>query len=154
MKRNRISRIEADEVGGMDISSLVDICFLLLIYFIVTSTVMPRESDLPTGPPGERPSGLKVEIEPFLIRIDGAGQVFADQGSQMVPLDTDPNVRDLPMLEDMLKMYEQGVKASGQQSLVVIDVHNDVKTQRVIDVLNTLAGLEIKNVSFRDPIEE
>jgi hypothetical protein len=31
---------------ALDISSLIDVCFLLLIYFLVTSTITPRETDL------------------------------------------------------------------------------------------------------------
>lgn len=150
MKRNRTSRIENDSYGSMDISSLVDICFLLLIYFIVTSTVMPAERDLPMGPPGREGEGPKIDIEPLLISIDAVGQVSADQGSQMVPLDSDPTARELPLLEDLLRIYQQGAKASGQDCMVIIDAADGVKHQRVVDVLNALAGQNISKVTFHD----
>lgn len=35
-----------EDVAGLDISSLIDVSFLLLIYFLVTSTLDPREGDL------------------------------------------------------------------------------------------------------------
>ena len=40
----------------LDISSLIDVCFLLLIYFIVTSSVTIRESDLAMSLPAANPS--------------------------------------------------------------------------------------------------
>ena len=36
----------SDEDPELDISSLIDVSFLLLIYFIVTSTLQKRETDL------------------------------------------------------------------------------------------------------------
>ncbi len=46
MRRKRNVHVNDDE-PALDISSLIDVCFLLLIYFIVTSTMQPREQDLP-----------------------------------------------------------------------------------------------------------
>ena len=36
----------------VDVSSLIDVCFLLLVFFMVTVTIAPRESDLELKLPG------------------------------------------------------------------------------------------------------
>lgn len=154
MKRRHLNRAQADSAGVMDISSLVDICFLLLIYFLVTSVITPPERDLPMGAPGDRPDGPPVQIEPMTVSINASGEIFSVESSQMMPLDADSSVRRLPLLEDRLKFYQQAVEAMGEKCLVIIEAHDEVKTQRVVDVLNTLAGLEISNVSFKDPVDQ
>ena len=151
MKRNRLARIENDGPGALDISSLVDICFLLLIYFIVTTTIVPAERDLPMGPPSDQPDKIEpIDIEPLEISINALGEVYINEGAQLLPLDMDSSVRDLPLLEDRLRIYRQAATAMNEKCLVVIVADGEVKHQRVVDVLNALAGMEIKNVSFRD----
>ena len=153
MKRRFLKRSQDDSLAVMDISSLVDICFLLLIYFIVTSVITPAERDLPMGPPSQEPTTTLMDLDPLFIHINQTGQVFVDDGSQKMPMDSDSTVRELPLLEDCLRMYQQGANASGQECMVVIDAHDEVTTQRVVDVLNTLAGLDIEKVTFRDPAD-
>ena len=52
MARHKRQQLEPEEEPALDISSLIDVCFLLLIYFLVTSTIKPRESDLGLQLPG------------------------------------------------------------------------------------------------------
>jgi biopolymer transport protein ExbD len=70
MARHRKYEAEEDAEPGLDISSLIDVCFLLLIYFLVTSTITPRESDLGMALPAANPSTEQPEIEPLFIRIE------------------------------------------------------------------------------------
>ena len=153
MKRNRLSRIENEGPGAMDISSLVDICFLLLIYFIVTTTIVPRERDLPVGTPRDGRE-MDVVVQPYMINIDASGQISSGEEVNQVPLDADASVRDLPLLTASLEFYQQGVRAAGEECLVVINADGEATSQRVVDVLNALAGLNINKVTFTDWQEE
>lgn len=154
MKRLRNTRVQSDEDGVIDIASLIDICFLLLIYFIVTTTIIPAERDLPMGPPGESDGQPAMKIDALTVSIDAAGHVFCGEGIERMPLDAKPEVRELPLLNARLKTYKQGVEAAGQKCFVVIDADGDTKSQRVVDVLNALAGEEIEKVTFVDRDEE
>ena len=149
MKRNRTQRIEIDSPGNMDISSLVDVCFLLLIYFIVTTTIVPRERDLPVGPPGDTPITAS-DVDSYLIHISAAGQISSGEPHERVALDADASVRDLPLLKSSLEFYQQGTRAAGGECFVVIDADGEATSQRVVDVLNTLAGLGLDKVTFSD----
>ena len=46
MAKKKRYRPDGDNDPELDISSLVDVAFLLLIYFLVTSTLRPDETDL------------------------------------------------------------------------------------------------------------
>ena len=55
MARHRKYEAEEESDPALDISSLIDVCFLLLIYFLVTSTITPRETDLGMALPSPMP---------------------------------------------------------------------------------------------------
>jgi biopolymer transport protein ExbD len=63
-------------ISRLDISSLIDVCFLLLIYFLVTSTIKPRETDLGMALPAANPSNEQPDIEPLLHPDRGHGSDF------------------------------------------------------------------------------
>ena len=117
----------------------------------VSSTIKPRESNLSLLLPGPADEADKEpETEPFLIRIEGKGRIFAGE----VELDRDPNVRELPLLTKALEFYKKGVDAVGEKPLVQIYATDEAEHQRVIDVLNALAGVGINSVTFTDMTEE
>lgn len=132
----------------LDISSLIDCTFLLLIYFLVTTTIQKREQDLdmllPSGP------GVASLIEPLFIRVDAGGAVAVGRGAAEQMLDRDPGVRELPLLRQHLEMFAAAAAGAGIQPLVQIHVEGDARQQRVVDVLNALAGARIERVTFTD----
>lgn len=151
MNRKYLNRLEQDSQAGIDISSLIDICFLLLIYFITTTVILPAEKDLRMGHglPGEDKIGLA--IDPLQININPNGLISEGQGFSEMQLDADPGVRDLHLLESRLDTHLQVASAAGQELMVVINADDGAQTQRVVDVLNSLAGKKIKRVTFMDP---
>jgi biopolymer transport protein ExbD len=137
----------------LDISSLIDVCFLLLIYFIVTSTITPRESDLGMALPAANPTpASQPDIEPMFIKIDANGSIFTGVGASQLPMDNDVSVRQLPLLRSQLDAYAQAVKSANSKPLVQIYADSNCTQQRVIDVLNALAAVEINSVTFTDLI--
>lgn len=152
MARHKRQQGEPDENPALDISSLIDVCFLLLIYFLVTSTITPRESDLGLQLPGPASDQSDPpEIEPMLIHIEGSGAIYT--GAEKQPMDMDSSSRELPLLSSALEFYKNGVDASGETPLVQIYADGEATHQRVIDVLNALAGVEINSVTFTDLTE-
>ena len=149
MARHKRQQLDPDEEPALDISSLIDVCFLLLIYFLVTSTIKPRESDLGLQLPGPASeTSDPPEIEPMLIHIEGSGAIYT--GADKQPMDMDGSSREVPLLDAALKFYKQGVDAAGEKPLVQIYATDESHHQRVIDVLNSLAGVGISSVTFTD----
>ena len=117
MARHKRQQLEPDEEPALDISSLIDVCFLLLIYFLVTSTIKPRESDLGLQLPGPASETSEPpDIGPMLIHIEGQGAIYT--GADKTPMDMDESSRDLPLLDEALKFYKDGVDAAGEKPLV------------------------------------
>lgn len=138
----------------LDISSLIDICFLLLIYFLVSMTIVPREQDLGMSlpvPNSERPP--VSPIAPMFIRVDDSGAVFTGTGLEEQAMDSNPESRDLPLLTSQLALYADAARSSMDTPLVQLLVGNGATQQRVVDVLNALASSQITAVTFTDLVE-
>jgi len=131
----------------LDISSLIDVCFLLLIYFLVTTTIQPREQDLnmklPT-PGYESP----ITITPMLIELRQGGEVVVNPGDAAELYEMDVKSRNLPKLHSRLGMLAGMGPSSAPQ--VLLRVHDDVEQQRYIDVINCLAGAGIQDIALQD----
>ncbi len=152
----RHSRAEAleDDEPELNISSLIDICFLLLIYFLVTTTIKARETDTNMQLPAVAPSDDVPDIKPMFIKVGPEGIIYVNTGPAQERLDEDPEQRDLPMLSDRLETYAGVARAGGQEPLVQVFVDGDAKHQRAIDVIDALRNQKITKVTFTDLVNE
>jgi biopolymer transport protein ExbD len=151
MARHKTHQSFAPESPTIEISSMIDVCFLLLIYFLVTSTITPRETDLGMKLPGPYPTpNQQTEIDPLFIRIEASGEIFTGIEAGRRSMDSDNSVRDLPLLGGELNLYASAARAANSTPLVQIHADDRATQQRVIDVLNVLAGAGISSVTFTD----
>ena len=153
MARHKKFQVSMDATPELDISSLIDVCFLLLIYFLVTSTIAPRETDLGMSLPAANPSNEQPKIEPMFIRVDAAGVIYTGVDAGQQQLDQDASVREVPLLDSQLDLYAAAARSAGSNPLVQVFVDPGTTQQRVIDVLNSLAGAGISSVTFTDLVE-
>lgn len=147
MASSKSEQLLKDDEPMMDISSLIDVCFLLLIFFLVTSTILPTERDLMLKLP---PDGRGVPTEDLVIHlsVDAQGQIKMKSGGIEEVIDTDSHNRNLPKLVDRLQLFKM---AAGVNDVVaMIDVDDSTSQQRFIDVMNCLAGEEVTKVAFVD----
>ena len=129
----------------LDISPLIDVAFLLLIYFLVTTTLQKAEADLSLTLPGvESNDTREVKIDQMLIQIDPAGAVIVNEEVS----DSDPNDRDLPNLTDRLTRYAVSAQVANTEPQIIIDCADEAMGQRFVDVLNVCAKANIANVSL------
>ena len=154
MARKKVAdNLEEDE-PGLDISSLIDVCFLLLIYFLVTTTIQPREQDLKMTLPAAAPSTEIPGLAPLFIKLEKSGSISINTGPDAEPLDTDVTSRKLPLLKGRLDTYAAIAKASGKQPMVQVWADGEAQQQRLIDVINCLASADIKSVTFTDLLDK
>lgn len=127
-------------------SSLIDVSFLLLIYFLVTSTLDPKEADLGMTMPTSSGGGAPVEIDQMTIEVNGTGHIVLNDEV----LDTDAESREVPLLLDRLRTYAESARLTDSEPLVIIAADDAAKGQRFIDVLNALSdpGVDITNVTI------
>ncbi len=129
----------------LSISPLIDVAFLLLIYFLVATTLLKEEADLSMTLPGvAKVQSDPVQVDQMHIEIDPAGVILVNRE----PVETDPSQRDLPQLTDRLTRYSAAARLAQSDALVVLKCHEDVVEQRFIDVLNACAAAGINNISI------
>ena len=151
MARHKSTAPTAAAEPDLDISSLIDICFLLLIYFLVSMTIVPRETDLGMSLPNEQPiDNPQPPIPPMVIRIDGQGAVYSGNGLSERQLDIYADSRNLPLLAEHLLLFRDAARSAGDEAKIMLRVDSDTRQQRVIDVLNALAAVGISSVAFDD----
>ena len=149
MARRKHGVVPEDDEPELDISSLIDVCFLLLIYFIVTQTIQPRESDLGITLPSESPSDTPPDISPMLIEVQDDGSIIVNK-EETLDLVASGHRRVLPQLKARLEMYQSGAKSAGAKPLIQVAVRGEAPNQAVVDVLNCIVGLGIEQVTFTD----
>ena len=151
MKRKRLHNQEDSltlDEPMLDISSLIDVCFLLLIYFLVTTTIQPREQDLQSPVPGVTSPDKIPPIPAMLIELRQSGEVVVNPGEAAEVFDSDSESRQLPNLKGRLgSIVGMGPSSTPR---VMLRVHNEVKQQRYIDVLNCLAAAGISDIAIQD----
>jgi biopolymer transport protein ExbD len=146
--------IPSPEAPSLDISSLIDVCFLLLIYFLVATTLQKSENDLSLKIPAqEKSDGFAPEIEPLFIRVDAQGTILVGPSTDAQIMDVASDSRELPLLTSWLKTYADATRAGNRDPVVQIWVDREARQQRVIDVLNVLAGEKIQLATFTDLID-
>jgi len=79
MRRWPAERLEQDARHGIDLSPLIDVVFILLIFFIVT-TVFVREPGVDVEKP-EAVSAREIEDNLILIAITAAGEIVYDRSN-------------------------------------------------------------------------
>jgi biopolymer transport protein ExbD len=128
-------------------SSLIDVSFLLLIYFLVTSTLDPKEADLGmTMPTNTSSSPSEVEIDQMTVEVNSSGHIVLNEEV----LDTDIDNHEVPLLLDRLRTYAESARLTDSQPMVIIAADDASKGQRFVDVLNALSDkqVDIRNVTI------
>jgi len=57
------------EAGDLPLTTLIDVVFLLLIYFMVTATITPPESRVAAALQSERGGGSARDLEPQIVTV-------------------------------------------------------------------------------------
>ncbi|MCF7847904.1 MAG: biopolymer transporter ExbD [Kiritimatiellales bacterium] len=134
----------AEEVKlELQIAPLIDVVFLLLIYFMVTPALIRKEGDisfmLPANVAAEDMVDIPVEV---LIEItaDGTVQVEGMRFSR-----DDRNLEDLAMQIRGLRAI-----AAAQRSPFFVNVmpHKDALHRRIIDVMDACAAAGVNSLTF------
>ena len=134
---------EMDE-PELDVSSLIDLVFLLLTFFMLSCSLKPSEGDLGIQLPGMVAQAKSVDMpDEQVIDIKENGQVYLNS-REFDSFDS----ADLPELVATLKRYKASSEASKNKALITINADLECKHQRVIDVMNACAAAKIVNITF------
>lgn len=152
-RRKRAARGPA-EVGALNLTSMIDVIFQLLIYFVVTASFMVNEgvlsAKLPQGaaaaatddelPPEEIIIKLTSGDDPGLVAIERGAFVYAT----FAELESDLNrQRYDPDIGQIDGLYPA-------DSPVVIQADGKARWQHLVAAFNAAVGAKYTNVRFAD----
>ncbi len=133
-----------NEKTELQIAPLIDVVFLLLIYFMVSSSLKRSEADLSLSLPSQVAQAQSVKMpDEQIIEVLANGTILLNAREF-----SDPQKRDLGDLEHTLVRYREASLLTGNPAMITIAPDDDSIHERVIDVMNACAGAGIKNVTF------
>ena len=125
---------------GFQIAPMVDVVFVLLLFFMACAGQNVKEGFFEIGLPSPgAPSDGKIST-PIVVDVDALGNVFVN-GDQK---SSSPKDRDLKSLEEFLK---SAVKTSPDDP-VIIRPSAEARHERVVDVLNVCRLAHVAKLSF------
>ncbi len=161
----RHKQIVTEEQGDpeMNISSMIDCCFLLLIYFLVATSLV-SEKKLDMSIPGNQAEGGKpAPLEPGRITVRADGSVLWN-GDMPVGGPYNPSAkagtseyrdqRNMETLVEALKTLHDQAVAADTNPIVMVTGDATAPHQRVVDVMAALAEADIHTVGLNTATAE
>ena len=143
--RRRDQQLVEIQMGPM-----IDMVFLLLVFFMVTAKPIKQESDISLGLPGTVAAEESVDLpDEQRIRIEDDGSILLND-SVLAPA-TDTNLKELVAI---LLRFKEASEANKSEALVTLDAADGTNHKRIVDVLNACARADITGVTFSDSAEE
>ena len=135
---------EDDGTMGFQIAPMVDVVFVIMLFFMVMAGAVKVENELSTKLPGSAESSSATEFnDETIISISDEGEVSLNDE----PFDSIASV-DLPQLRATLMRLKENADNAHQPAIVTIVSDAHAKYSRTIDVLNALAAAKISTVTF------
>lgn len=130
-----------DGDAGFQIAPMVDVVFVLLIFFMASAGSNVVEKELNISLPSGR-GGAATGPPPTPVIIDIAADGLVSMNSKVFDTPTD---KTMPELRARLK---ENIERFGDKDPVIIRPANDARQERIIDVLNSAAASGVKNLTF------
>lgn len=125
---------------GFQIAPMVDVVFVLMLFFMASAGSQVVERELSVNLPGGGTSRPQKVVTPIIISISAEGQVSANDK----PLGT-PTDKKLTELREWLKGT---IARFGADSPVIIRPAPDTHHERIMDVLNAAGASGVTKLTF------
>ncbi len=145
MKIHFTQLIESNSEGEeMQMAPLIDVVFLLLIFFMVTSSLQKFETDLGIRLPGRVQQSEQLSMpDEQIVEILPDGRVMLNNQFY-----DDPSSREMPQLTAVLTKFRQASDLAKARALLTVQASGVSQHQKLMDVLNAAAGADIAFVSI------
>jgi biopolymer transport protein ExbD len=125
-------RPRAQTAVELQIAPLIDVCFLLLFFYLLTAAEGGPERSVASPLPGTVDLTESAGFEDVQeLRISARGQVFLN-GAQFDTAES----RDLPQLRGMLSRYLESARANKTEARLTVCPDESVPYQRLVDVFH------------------
>ena len=129
---------------GFQIAPMIDVVFVILVFFMSLAAQIRIEQILQTKLPGLAVAGTPTEfVDEQILQVSEDGEVTLNDE----PFD-DPADHALPQLTTTLTQLKASSDAAKSKLVVTLISHPDSPYSRTIDVLNSLAAADVAHVTF------
>jgi biopolymer transport protein ExbD len=137
--RRRSSGVQDIPMGPM-----IDMVFLLLVFFMVSAKPIKPEADVGLELPGKVEQSESLDLpDEQRIEILANGQIVLN-GSNL----DGPGSTTLPQLTALMRRYKEASERNKTDPLITILADDETRHQRIIDVMNVMAALQITGVTI------
>ena len=125
-----------DEEAEINITPMLDIVFIMLIFFIVTTSFVKEKGLEVSRPSNTPPTELEKDKGPIVVKIDGASLISV-KGRILEPAAVQANL--------------EREKAEKPTSPLIIAAHPEADTEALVTILDAAraVGIESVNVATR-----
>jgi len=135
---------EEDTSLGFQIAPMVDVVFVIMLFFMVMAGAVKVEHELKTTLPGNAETAKETELpDEVTIGVSEAGEVTLNEDPVGPPGD-----KLLENLYNQMKQMGQAAEQSKTKLLITVQAEENARYERVINVLDVLAKANITNVTF------
>ena len=125
---------------GFQIAPMVDVVFVLLLFFMACAGQQIKEGFFEIGLPSPSASSAEKVTTPILVDVDASGNVFVNNEQKSAS----PKDRELKSLEEFLRAAAK----NSPDDPVIIRPNLEARHERVVDVLNACRLALVKKLSF------
>ena len=133
-----------DAAPGFQIAPMIDVVFVIMLFFMVMAGAVKVEHELKTTLPGNAETAQETELpDEVTIGVSETGEVSLNDDPLGAPQDK--------VLEGLYSQMVQMRKAAEQaktKMLITVQAEEAARYERVMNVLDVLARAEITNVTF------
>ena len=141
---------QANPDVGFQIAPMIDVVFVILVFFMALAAQIKIEQILQTKLPGIAVSSATTEfIDEQILSVSEDGEVSLNDEAY-----DSPQSRDLPQLTGTLIRLRESSDAAKSKLVVTLISNPESPYYRTIDVLNALAIAGITNVTFTSDAAE
>ncbi|MEO7931829.1 MAG: biopolymer transporter ExbD [Chthoniobacterales bacterium] len=125
---------------GFQIAPMVDVVFVLLLFFMAMAGTQKTELELSINLPGGGKASSGPPPTPIIIDINQDDSIVVNGKT----FDS-PTTKNLVQLQAWLS---ETIKMFGSKDPVIIRPSMETQQERIIDVLNAAAAAKVTNLSF------
>lgn len=126
------------EEATIELTPLIDVVFLLLIFFLLTSSIsqaqqaQSRESSIPIDLPEAQSGSSNVTGDPLTLTVNDAGEVRLEGGGELTGDSIEAKLIDLYKRDPDSRILLRGDKAASHgQVIELLDVVKQIGFKRV-----------------------
>jgi biopolymer transport protein ExbD len=135
----------------LDMTPMVDVAFLLLTFFMLTTT-FSKSNTMEINLPPEMTEVKVAETNVMTLRISGDGMAYCSLGNEAprkIPLYDVSDNNKLSLSTPLRQLLKQQAKAN-EKTVIVVKISDKARYKQLVDIIDELNLMKIDRFSLDD----